>query len=90
MKTKFSIISYFDPHGDMRSNRKQLSIRNFESDKPLSEIYDIIESYNNDKYYNAVEVSSFDNRLKSVSDFDKSHYLTSKATSSSYQSIPGY
>jgi len=89
-KTQFSIISYYDPYGDMKSNRKQSSRKNFESDKSLAEVQEIIQKYNNGKYYNGVEVSSFDNRSKSVSDFDNSYYLTSKASSSNYQSISGY
>lgn len=88
-KTTFSIISYYDPFGDMKSNRKISGRTNYESDKDLSEINDIILQYSNGKYYNGITISSFDNRLKNISDFDKSRYLTSKASSSSYQSIPG-
>lgn len=90
MKTKFSIISYFDPYGDMKSNRKQLSRKNFESEKSLSEVEQIIEKYNDGKYYNAVAVGSFDNRSKQISDFDKSYFLTSKARAATYESIPGF
>lgn len=90
MKTKFSIISFYDPYGDMKSNRKQLRRENCESEKPLSEIKAIIEKYNDGKYYNGVEVVSFDNRSKSIQDFDKSYYLASKASPSQYESIPGY
>lgn len=89
-KTQFSIISYYDPYGDMKSNRKQGSRKNYESDKSLADVQEIIEKYNDGKYYNGVDVASFDNRSKSVSDFDKSYYLTSKASASTYQSIPGY
>lgn len=88
--TQFSIISYFDPYGDMKSNRKQLSRKNYQSEKSLDEVKAIIEKYNDGKYYNAVEVASFDNRSKNISDFDKSYYLTSKASSATYQDIPGY
>lgn len=87
--TQFSIISYFDPYGDMKSNRKQLSRKNYQSAKTLDEVKAIIEKYNDGKYYNAVEVASFDNRSKNISDFDKSYYLTSKASSATYQDIPG-
>lgn len=80
MKTKFSIISYFDPYGDMKSTRKVFSRKNYESEKSLDEIKAIIEKYNDGKYYNAVEVGNFDNRVKTISDFDKSYYLTSKAS----------
>lgn len=90
MKTRFSIISYYDPYGDMKSNRKELSRKNYESDKPLGEVINIINIYNDGKYYNAVKVSDFDNRLKNILDFDKSFYLTSKAPSATYQAIPGY
>jgi hypothetical protein len=92
MKTivQFSIISFFDPYGDMKSDRKQFSRENYQSEKPLEEVIKIIETYNDGKYYNAVEVASFDNRKKEIFDFDKSYYLTSKASSSSYQSIPGH
>ena len=90
MKTQFSIISYFDPYGDMKSNRKVYSRKNFESEKSLDEVKAIIEKYSDGQYYNGVEVASFDNRSKTISDFDKSYYLTSKASSSTYQSIPGY
>lgn len=90
MKTKFSIISFFDPYGDMKSSRKQFSRKNYESEKPLSEVQIIIEKYNDGKYYNAVEVTSFDNTSEKVADFDNSFYLTSKAASSRYESIPGY
>jgi hypothetical protein len=89
MKTQFSIISYFDPYGDMKSTRKQFERKNYESEKSLEEVKTIIEKYNDGKYYNGVDVASFDNRSKHVSDFDQSHYLTSKASSSTYQSIPG-
>lgn len=90
MATQFSIISYYDPYGDMKSTRKQLSRKNYESEKSMEEVKQVIEKYNDGKYYNAVEVASFDNRKKEISDFDKSYYLTSKAASSTYQSIPGY
>lgn len=90
MKTQFSIISYFDPYGDMKSNRKQLSRKNYESEKSLEEVKSIIAKYNDGKYYNAVAVASFDNRKKSILDFDKSHYLILKAASSIYQTISGY
>lgn len=88
--TQFSIISYFDPYGDMKSSRKQLSITNYQSEKSLDEVKAIIEKYNDGKYYNAVEVASFDNRSKKVYDFDTSYYLTSKAHAATYQSIHGY
>ena len=87
MKTQFSIISYFDPYGDMKSSRKVHSRKNFESKKTLDEVKEIIDKYSDGKYYNGVDVVSFDNRCKSVSDFDKSYYLTSKAISATYQSI---
>lgn len=87
---QFSIISYFDPYGDMKSSRKQLSRENYQSNLSLDEVKAIIEKYNDGKYYNAVEVASFDNRKKKVSDFDTSYYLTSKARTATYQSIPGY
>jgi hypothetical protein len=90
MKTQFSIISYFDPYGDMKSDRKVLSRKNYESEKSLEEVRVIIEKYSDGKYYNGVEVASFDNRSKTISDFDKSYYLTSKASAATYQSIPGY
>lgn len=88
--TQFSIISYFDPYGDMKSSRKQLSRENYQSEKSLDEVKAIIEKYNNGKYYNGVEVANFDNRSKRISDFDKSYYLTSKASAATYQDIPGY
>lgn len=90
MATQFSIISYYDPYGDMKSTRKQLSRKNYESEKTLEEVKQVIEKYNDGRYYNAVEVASFDNRKKEILDFDKSYYLTSKSASSTYQSIPGY
>jgi len=90
MKTQFSIISFCDPYGDMKSSRKQFSRKNYESEKPLSEVKAIIKKYSDGKYYNGVEVASFDNRSKSVQDFDKSYYLTSKASPVRYESIPGY
>lgn len=88
--TQFSIISYFDPYGDMKSPRKQFSRENYRSEKTLDEVKAIIEKYNNGKYYNGVEVANFDNRGKRVFDFDKSYYLTSKASAATYQDIPGY
>lgn len=87
MKTQFSIISYFDPFGDMKSSRKVFGRKNFESEKTLDEVKSIIEKYSDGKYYNGVSVANFDNRSKSISDFDKSYYLTSKASSATYQSI---
>src|SRR6185503_4812501 len=89
-KTTFSIISYFDPYGDMKSSRKELSRENFESEKTLDEVKAIIEIYSDGKYYNGVEVADFDNRRKKISDFDKSYFLTSKAAPARYESIPGY
>ena len=86
MKTTFSIISYFDPFGDMKSTRKELSRKNYESKKSFDDVKSIIENYNDGKYYNAVSVGAIDNRLKSISDFDKSYYLTSKAIPATYQS----
>ena len=90
MKTRFSIISYFDPYGDMKSDRKVHSRKNYESEKSLEEVKAITEKYSDGKYYNGVDISSFDNCSKNISDFDKSYFLTSKASSSTYQSIPGY
>ena len=88
--TTFSIISFFDPFGDMKSNRKQLSRKNYQSEKPLSEVKEIIDQYNDGKYYNGVEVASFDKRLKNIADFDSSYYVTIKAQPARYESIPGY
>ena len=88
MKTQFSIIIYFDPFGDMKSNRKVLTKRNFESDKPIHEIHEIIEKYNNGKYYNAVSIGGFDKRIKSISNFDNSIYINSKARPSEFENIP--
>ena len=87
MKTQFSIISYFDPYGDMKSNRKELSRKNYQSHKSIDKITKIIETYNDSKYYNAVKVSNFDNRLKDILDFDKSYYLMSKAPESIYLTL---
>jgi len=87
MKTQFSIISYFDPFGDMKSSRKVHSRNNFESEKTIEEVTEIIKNYNNGKYYNGVDISSFDNRLKGISNFDTSYYFNSRASSSTYQSI---
>ena len=89
-KLQFSIISYFDPFGDMKSTRKQFSRRNFVSEKTLEEVEKIIETYSNGKYYNGVEIAPTVGRSKYFYDFDKSSYLTSKAESSNYESIPGY
>lgn len=88
-KSQFSIISYFDPFGDMKSNRKQFSRKNFESEKSLEEVKKIIGVYSDEKYYNGVSFAAVDGRSKNFSDFDKSCYLTSKASASTYQSIPG-
>ena len=46
MATQFSIISYYDPYGDMKSTRKQLSRKNYESEKSLEEVKQVIEKYN--------------------------------------------
>ena len=89
MKTQFSIITYFDPYGDMKSTRRQGARVNYFSEKTLDEIEAIINAYNNGKYYNAAEVSSFDNRSKSINNFDTSFYLTSKASAARYEDIPG-
>ena len=75
MKTKFSIILYFDPYGDKKSDRKYYGRLNYESDKSLSEVEDIINIYNKDKYYNAVSVAKYDNRQKLTFDFDTSYYI---------------
>lgn len=88
--TNFSIITFFDPYGDMKSNRKQLSRKNYQSQKPLSEVKEIVEQYNDGMYYNGVEVASFDNRLKTITDFDSSYYTRCKAHPARYQSIPGF
>lgn len=90
MKTRFSIISYYDPYGDMKSARKIHKRKNYESEKSIEEVKTLIDEYNGGAYYNAVEVANFDNRMKQISDFDKSYYLTSNAGISQYQSIPGY
>ncbi|NCB09146.1 MAG: hypothetical protein EOM73_13400 [Bacteroidia bacterium] len=89
VKTHFSIISYYDPYGDMKSTRKEFSRDNYESKKSFDEVRAIIEKYNNGKYYNAVRLASFDGRKKQILNFDKSIYLTSKAKSATYQHIPG-
>ncbi len=88
--TTFSIISFFDPYGDMKSNRKQLSRKNYQSEKPLSEVKEIIDQYNDGKYYNGVEVASFDKRSKIIADFDSSYYTESKAQPARYESVPGF
>lgn len=88
--TTFSIIRYFDPYGDMKSNRKQLSRENYQSEKTLPEITAIIESYNGGNYYNAVEVANFDRRSKKIKEFDKSYFMTSKSSHARYESIPCY
>lgn len=90
MKTRFSIVSFIDPYGDMKSSRKQSGRKNYESERPLSEVKAIIEKYNDGKYYNGVAIRDFDNRSKTVHDFDKSFYLTAKAEPARYESIPGY
>jgi hypothetical protein len=74
MKTQFSIISYFDPYGDMKSNRKVHSRKNFESLKSLEDVKKIVERYSNGRYYNGVEVAKFDNRVKEILNFDESYY----------------
>lgn len=88
-KTQFSIITYFDPYGDMKSARKKLGAANYESDLPLSEIDKIIDTYNNGQYYHAVSISTFIEGLP-PRDFDSSFYLTEKARPSTYQSVPGF
>lgn len=47
MKTQFSIISFFDPYGDKKSTRKQLSRQNFESILSMDDIIKIMTNYNN-------------------------------------------
>lgn len=89
--TIFSIISFFDPYGDMKSDRKRLSKTNYTSEKSLAEIKALIDVYNNGAYYNGVELGSFDGRnRKEVQNFDTSYYLTSTAQPARYESIPGY
>ena len=79
MKTRFSIISFFDPYGDRKSTRKQLSRQNFESNLSLDEVIKIMTNYNNlnpqNNYYGEKQLSTFDGRLKSISDFDKSYFI---------------
>lgn len=90
MKTKFSIIQFYDPYGDMKSERREASRENYESDKPISEVQDIIEKYNDGKYYHAVTVTDFQHNKKKIKNFDTSHFLTSKAPAARYEHIPGY
>lgn len=74
--SEFSIIRFFDPYGDGKSERKQSTRMNFRSGKPLKEVERIIEAYNNTKsYYQQVKIAKFDKRkLKSISDFEKSEF----------------
>jgi len=58
--------------------------------KLRTKVKEIVEKYNDGKYYTGVKVASFDKRSKTIFDFDQSYYLTSKASPSTYQSIPGY
>lgn len=75
MKTKFSIITYFDPYGDGKSHRKEFSRTNFETTKTLNEVERIILAYNNKVgYYNKITLSKFDKRRKIILDFDNSHF----------------
>ena len=75
MKTKFSIITYFDPYGDEKSPRKEFSRTNFETAKTLNEVERIILAYN-DKvgYYKTITLAKFDKRRKIILDFDNSHF----------------
>ena len=75
MKTRFSIITYFDPFGDGKSPRKEFRRTNFETNKTLEEVRNIIDGYN-DKvgYYMGITLAKFDKRRKIILDFDNSHF----------------
>ena len=75
MKTRFSIITYFDPFGDGKSPRKEFRRTNFETNKTLEEVRNIIDGYN-DKvgYYTGITLSKFDKRRKIILDFENSHF----------------
>ena len=74
----FSIIHYFDPFGDGKSNRKVLSRKNYRSALSLSEIEKIVAKYNQGKYYNAISIANFDRRSKNnIENFDTSYFNTS-------------
>ena len=75
MKTKFSIISYFDPFGDGKSERKYFKRVNFESSLNLNEVAKRINNFNQKQnYYSSVSISSFDNRIKTCRNFDNHYY----------------
>ena len=87
----FSIITFFDPYGDLKSDRKQHSRKNYQSEKTFEEVKGIITAYNaTADYYSEVKISYTDNRSKTVSDFDTSYYTKYKAGQTTYQEIPGY
>jgi hypothetical protein len=75
MKTKFSIITFYDPFGDGKSPRREFSRTNFETNKTLEEVRRIILAYN-DKvgYYKTITLAKFDKRRKIILDFDNSHF----------------
>lgn len=91
MKTQFCIITYFDPYGDKKSGRKQLSRTNFESSKSKEEVHRMVSNYNSTAdYYSEIRLTSVDRRLKNFSDFDTSRFSVSTAPETEIVHIPGF
>ena len=55
--TMFTITSYYDPYGDLKSARKVFKIQKFVSDKSQSEVQAIVDAYNaKSDYYSAIDI----------------------------------
>lgn len=89
-KTTFSITSYFDPYGDLKSTRKFFKREKFITSLSKEEVKSIIENYNsNADYYSEVTVT-FGEHKKPGREFETSYYFKAKAGKTSYVDIPGY
>lgn len=77
MKTKFCIISFFDPYGDEKSSRKEFGRKNFTSSMSIEDIQKVVYEYNAKvDYYSEVRLKdSPDKRLRSFANFGESRYM---------------
>ena len=64
MKTKFSVVSFFDPYGDGKSTRKVFKREFFESDLPQDQILEFFLKQNEKANYYSEKIISFKNYKK--------------------------
>lgn len=75
MKTKFSLIRFFDPMGDGKSSRKQHSRKNYKCDLPMNEVEAAINRHNSKgSYYGEIRISSVDARSTIFNQFNPLYF----------------